>query len=166
MFDIRKDKVDHTANSLYFALMSFLIVVGLFLSYGTVYDHLIDREMKNSGLTYMLLHIFLIFALSIITTSLEFIHNREIDLLPKILMLVFSFLAYYVSLFLTLRYSKSKCRPNMRFVLSLVGIAVSFTALMLLFKGNSYINIAVTVIYVWGIFLLLHRFGKITVSEH
>ena len=51
-----------TVNSIYFALMSFLIVVGLFLSYGTVYDHLIDREMSTPGLIYMLLHIILIFA--------------------------------------------------------------------------------------------------------
>ena len=72
-----------TVNSLYFASMSFLIVVGLFLSYGTVYDHLIDITMRNTGLTYMMLHIFLIFALSLITTSLEFMHNSEIALLPK-----------------------------------------------------------------------------------
>lgn len=154
-----------TASSLYFSSMCFLIVVGLFLSYGTVYDHLIDREMKNSGLTYMLLHIFLIFALSILTTSLEFMHDAEISLLPKILMLIFSFLTYYVSLFLTLRYSKAKCRPKARFVLSLVLAAVSFVALMLLFRENSYINIALSVVYVWGIFLLLHHFSRITASE-
>jgi len=154
-----------TINSLYFLLMCFLIVVGLFLSYGTVYDHLIDREMKNSGLVYMLLHIFLIFALSIITTSLEFMHDSEVSLLPKILMLIFAFLTYYISLFLTLRYSRSKCSLDKKFVLSLAGCAVSFVILMMIFRNNSYINIALSVIYVWGIFLLLHHFSKKTALE-
>lgn len=106
-------------SSLYFSLMSFLIVAGLFLSYGTVYDHLIDREMQCAGLKYMMLHIFLIFALSLITTALEFMHNSEITLLPKIFMLILSFLMYYVSLFFILRYSKSKCRPTAKFILSM-----------------------------------------------
>lgn len=157
---------DLTASSLYFPLMSFLIVVGLFLSYGTVYDHLIDREMKNSGLIYMLLHIFLIFALSIFTTSLEFMHNPEINLLPKIRMLIFSFLIYFISLFLTLRYSKAKCRPDLRFVLSLILAAVSFVVLMLIFKDNSHVNIAITVVYVWGIFILLHYFSRMTILKN
>lgn len=152
-----------TVNSLYFSLMSFLIVVGLFLSYGTVYDHLIDREMKNSGLVYMLLHIFIIFALSIITTSLEFMHDSEIALMPKIIMLIISFLMYYLSLFFTLRYSKSRCRPTAKFILSMTLIAVSFVILMLLFRNMMYVNIALTVVYVWGIFFLLHHFSKITV---
>ena len=155
-----------TGNSFYFSLMSFLIVVGLFLSYGTVYDHLIDREMKNSGLVYMLLHIFMIFALSIITTSLEFMHDSEVALLPKILMLILSFIMYYLSLFFTLRYSKSKCRPTAKFIISMCLIAVGFVIFMLLFKDMMYVNIAITVVYVWGIFFLLHHFSKTTVSEH
>ena len=113
----------------------------------------------------MLLHIFLIFALSIITTALEFMHDSEVRLSPKILMLISSFLTYYVSLFLTLRFSKGKCRPNTQFVLSLVGCAVSFVLLMMIFKDNSYVNIALSVIYVWGIFLLLHHFSKKTASK-
>ena len=149
-----------TVNSIYFALMSFLIVVGLFLSYGTVYAHLIDRETPTSGLIYMLLHIFLIFALSLITASLEFMHDSEIDLKPKMLMLIISFLMYYTSLFLTLRYSKSRCRPRARFFVSIGAIAVSFAVLMQLFRENMYVNIALTVVYVFGIFAILYFFGK------
>lgn len=154
-----------TVDSMYFSLMCFLIVVGLFLSYGTVYDHLIDREMENSGILYMFLHIFIIFALSIITTSLEFMRNSEVDLLPKIVMLISAFLTYYIFLFMTLRYSKRRCRPDTRFVMSLAGCAVSFAVLMLIFKENSAANIAISAVYVWGIFLILHRFSKITSEE-
>lgn len=149
-----------TVNSVYFALMSFLIVVGLFLSYGTVYDHLIDREMSTPGLIYMLLHIILIFALSLITASLEFMRNDEINLLPKMILLILSVLMFYLPLFFMLRYGKSRCRPTARFILLMTGIAVSFVLLMLLFREYMHINIALTVLYVFGVFFILYRFGK------
>ena len=149
-----------TVNSVYFALMSFLIVVGLFLSYGTVYDHLIDREMSTPGLIYMLLHIILIFALSLITALLEFMRNDEINLLPKMILLILSVLMFYLPLFFTLRYGKSRCRPIARFILLMTGIAVSFVLLMLLFREYMHINIALTVLYVFGVFFILYRFGK------
>ena len=66
-----------SADSVYFSLCSFLIVVGLFLSYGTLYDHLIDRERKDNGLFYMLVHIFLIFAMNSITTALSCATRRS-----------------------------------------------------------------------------------------
>lgn len=151
---------DISANSVYFSLMCFLIVVGLFLSYGTVYDHLIDREMKTSGLIYMLYHIFLIFAMNNITTALEFMQDDEVDLIPKMLLLMISFILYYTSLFLTLRYSKTKCKPTARFRLTMAGVAISFIALMLIFRQNMYVNIALTVAYVFGIYGLLYKFRK------
>ena len=81
---------EFTFSSIYFALMAFLIVVGLFLSYGTVYDKIIDRERKDNGLLYMFLHVFMIFGLNNITNSLEFMREEEMQLIPKIL----SFLIY------------------------------------------------------------------------
>ena len=47
-------------QTLYYALMSFLIVAGLFYSYGFTYDKLLDREGEKDGSAYMLLHVFLI----------------------------------------------------------------------------------------------------------
>ena len=48
-------------GTLYFSLMAFLIVVGMFLSYEMIYDHLIDREGMYDGMPYMAIHIFIIF---------------------------------------------------------------------------------------------------------
>ena len=149
-----------TPSSIYFSLMSFLIVVGLFLSYGTLYDHLIDREHEGSGLTYMLIHIFLIFSMNNITTALEFMQDEEVLLLPKLLLLILSFVLYYVSLFLLLHYAKNKCRPTVRFILTMVLTAVVFVGLMLLLRRQMYVNIALTVVFVFGIFALLHTFSR------
>ena len=149
-----------TASSLYFSGMSFLIVVGLFLSYGTLYDHLIDRERRDTGLGYMLLHIGIIFALSLITTSLEFMHDETVRIGPKMWMLILAFLLYYVSLFLTMRWSKTRCRPTPQFLGKMGAVAVSFVLLMVVFRANMYINIALTVVYVFGVYALLYRASR------
>jgi len=149
-----------SANSLYFSAMAFLIVVGLFLSYGVLYDHIVDREMKTSGLGYMFLHVFLIFALNNITTALEFMRNEAIDLLPKVLFLTGSFLLYYVCLFALARFAKVRCRPNAGFYLAVAGAGLAFAGLMLLLRQNMQVNIALTVVFVFAVFLVVYRFGR------
>lgn len=146
---------------IYYALMAFLIVVGLFLSYGTVYDKIIDRERKDNGLVYMMLHIFMIFGLNNITNSLEFMREEEMELVPKIAFLIGSFLLYYVFLFATRRYSKADCKPALSFYLKMLGIAVSFIVLMLVFREQMMINIAVTAVYVFVIYAVIYRAGKV-----
>lgn len=79
--------------------MAFLIVVGLFLSYGTIYDHIIDREREDSGMLFMMIHIFIIFALNNITNSLGFMREEEVAILPKVLFIVLSIVGYYVFCF-------------------------------------------------------------------
>ena len=143
-------------SSLYFSLMGFLIVVGLFLSYGYFYDKIVDREMKTNGLGYMLMHIFIIFALNNITTSLEFMRNEEISLLPKMLMLTGSFVIYYVFLFSLGWYAKRRCRVTPRFYLIMAAIGAGFVAVMLVFRGRMYVNIALTVVLVFGVFAALN----------
>ena len=146
-----------TFSTIYFSAMAFLIVVGLFLCYGTVYNRLLDRETETNGVTYMLIHIFLIFALNNISASLEFMREEEVALLPKTLFLIGSFLVYFTFLFLTGKYTKKRCGFNLRFVLSMIGVAIGFASLMLILREQMYINIAVTVVFVFGIFLLIFR---------
>lgn len=147
-------------NSVYFSLMAFLIVVGLFLSYGTFYDRIIDRERQSDGLWYMLFHIFIIFALNNITTSLEFMREEDIELLPKLGFLIGSFMTYYVFLFLTKRYAKKSCVPTAAFYLKMAGLAVSFIALMLIFRNNMQLNIAISAVYVYLVYAVIYRLGR------
>lgn len=147
-------------NSIYFSVMGFLIVAGLFLSYGTLYDHIIDREMTTRGTGYMMIHVFLIFALNNITTALELMREEEVELMPKTLFLIGSFLIYYIFLFLTERYAKERLHFDRRFRLLLLGFAIGFVGLMLLFREMMYVNIAITVVYVFWVFSMLYRYGR------
>lgn len=148
-------------NSLYFSVMGFLIAVTLFLSYETLYDRIVDREQQNNGLTYMLIHIFLIFALNNITVALEFMREDKIDLMPKILFLIGSFLAYFLCIFLLGRYARKRCMFNGRFILLMGGSAAVFAAGMFILRENMELNILLTVIYGFSVFLMIHRFGRV-----
>ena len=146
-----------TPNNLYFAAMAFLIVVGLFLSYGVFYDHIIDRDRNTNGLLYMLMHIFIIFSLNNITNSLEFMRDSEVMLMPKLLLLLGSFLLFYVFLLATGRYAKQRCRLNGRFLMLTGGVGVVFAVLMLVFRENMYVNIAVSVLFVFSEFAIIRK---------
>ena len=152
-------------SAVYFSLMAFLIVVGLFLSYGILYNRILDREKETVGTGYMMIHVVLIFALNNITTALEFMREEEVALWPKTLFLIGSFLLYFVFLFLTGRYAKKRLDFSRRFRWLLFGIAASFVALMLLFRTRMYLNIAITVLYIFGIFLMMYRFSEAVKKE-
>ena len=143
-------------NTIYFALFAFLIVIGLFTSYGMVYDGIIDKEYVTNGSAYMLLHILLILALNNITAAFEFMRGDEVDPLYKTLFLTFSFVFYYIFLFIIgVRYSKSPYKPDLRYILESVGMMVFFIVMMVIFYENPYVNIAVTLVYVASVFILL-----------
>ena len=145
----------------YFALMAFLIVVGLFLSYGIFYDHIIDREKRTNGLAYMLMHIFLVFALNNITNGLEFMREEEISLIPKILFLIGSFILFFGFLFaLGNRHAKARCSKYNTLFLKSGAISAVFIILMLLMRENMMVNIFITVVFVFSLFIIIYRYGK------
>ena len=152
---------DFSLHDTYFALMAFLIVAGLFLSYGVFYDHIIDREQRTNGLYYMFLHIFIIFALNNITNGLEFMAEEEISLMPKIVFLVASFVLFFVFLFaLGARYAKARCKKYDRFCLFAVLISAGFAVLMCLLRNNMMLNIALSVVFVFLLFAIIYHYGK------
>ena len=147
-------------NTIYFSVMAFLIVVGMFLSYGKVYNDIIDKNLSTNGTGYMMMHVFLIFALNNITTSLEFMRDEKVDLLFKVEFLAASMVLYYVFLFLTERYAKERLKPCKSMIISVIILTVGFVAVMILFRTYMYVNIAATVIFAFGIYGLIHKFGK------
>jgi len=149
-----------TLSSFYFAGMCFLIVVGLFLCYELLYNRIIDREMKTTGMNYMLLHIFLIFAMNNITTSLEFMRDEEVSLIPKTVLLVGSFLLLFGSMFALLFFAKREMKRCRRFIIPAAGASVVFILLMFVLREKMYANIIVSAIYVFSVFFLLFRFSR------
>ena len=149
------------ADVIYFSVCTFLIVVGLFLSYGILYDRMIDRENGGSEVLYMIIHVFIIFCINNITTALEFMREGEIEILPKIIFLVASVVGYHVFLFCTGRFAKKQFKPDRKFIIKLLILTGIFVVLMLLFRENMHLNVLMTTIYVFAIYgILLFRKNK------
>ena len=154
-------------NTLYFSLMAFLIAAGLFLSYGYMYNNIIDRSRQNAASpAYMMLHIVLLLALSNITAALEFMREPAVSAVPKNILITISFLIYYLFLFLICSFSKYCDRPKRKLLLMFGAASVLFMILMSLFYSNGYINVAVSVLYVFGVFAMMAGNYKKALFSH
>ncbi len=154
-----------SANSMYFSITAFLIVVCLFLSYEIFYNMIVDREMISNGLVYMLVHVFLILSLNNISVALEFMQEEEVALLPKMLFISISILVYYICLFILGRFARKKCVLNAKFFVTMAVISACFVVLMIVFREYMYVNIAVTAAYVLSVTIVLFRRGKYNIQE-
>lgn len=152
---------EFSLRSTYFALMAFLIIVGLFVSYGVFYDHILDRDKQTNGLSYMILHLFMIFALNNITNGLEFMREEEVRVLPKTLFLAVSFLMFFALLFaLGGQHAKAKCFRYNRFCLQGALIGLIFVVLMILLRNEMAVNIAISVVFVFVLFGMIYWYGR------
>ena len=149
-----------TANAVYFSTMSFLIVVCLFLGYEMLYDHILDREKETAGMGYMLVHIFLIFAMNIITASLGFMRDEAVRLLPKILLIAGAFLLYYLCLFGLMAWAKEEKRHCGKLLIRAAVSAGLFVVLMIALRERMSWNIFVSVVYTASQFLLIRSAAR------
>ena len=141
-----------TLRSVYFALMGFLIVAGLFFTYGYCYDHIIDREKTTTGVGYVMVHILLITVMTNITVALEFMREPEVDEGKKVTFLVVSFILFFAFLFLLTPYAKPYHKPSRAFLILTVGVTAAFAALMAVLYRDNVASIAITVAYIYSMF--------------
>lgn len=144
-------------GTIYYSLLAFLIAVGLFLSYEIVYEHLVDREGEYDGMLYMMLHIFIVFALNIMTVSFAFMREEEVALFPKVLLLTVSLIAYFLFLFLLSGHFKVRCRLDKGFILRMSLLSAGFLVLMLLLRERMALNILLSAVYVFVVFLIMYK---------
>ena len=150
-----------TVSSIYFSAMCFLIVAGLFLCYEMLYDHIIDRERDGSGsMGYMLIHVFLIFGMSLLTTALEFMQNDAVALRPKLMLLTGAFLLTFFCMFALLSYAKPEMKRCSALLRRTAGISAVFVVLTFLLQNRMKLNILISVLYVGAMLYLLRRFRK------
>lgn len=150
---------DFSPSGVYFSLCAFLIVVGLFMSYGFFYDKLLDRDMTISGNAYMLIHIFIIFSLSNLTMALEFMREEEIAIVPKSAYLIASFAIYYIFLFMLAPFIKAFSGSLKDFRLFGVMLIV-FIVLMALTYNMPTFSITISVLMTFSFWNLEYRYWK------
>ena len=147
-------------STIYYSLCAFLIVAGLFSSYGILYNRLIDRDTVTSGTAYMMLHVFLILSLNHITAALEFMRKETVSDLPKNWFLIASFALYFVMTYLIMQFNKEEFRRNRKgSMLFFVGMGVFILIMISCYKYPA-VSIAVTVLYIWAVFVSLWKLSN------
>ncbi len=138
--------------------LAFAFASGLFLNYGYVYDHIIDRERETSGDGYLFLHLFLIISLSYLTQVLEMLRNPTVRDSMKILSVAIWLFAYLLFLSLLERYAKERACRN--YYLRLIGISAAYILLLIITRDLPVINFAASVLYIYAIHMSLRLFRK------
>ena len=119
------------------------------------FTHLTERAMLYVVFTFGEM----IIAMNNITTSLEFMRDEAVQLMPKTLFLLGSFLMYFICLFALQRFARPELRLCRRFLLPIAGTAFVFAGLMILARENMQLNIALSVAYVFFVFLRIRRYS-------
>ena len=140
------------------SLLAFAFVSGLFLNYGYVYDHIIDRERQTSGDGYLFLHLFLILSLSYLTQVLEMLRAPLIPDRSKILSLAVWLIAYVLFLSSLERYAKVRACRN--YYLRLILMSAAFIVLLIVTRRHPVANFSCTVLYIYGVHLSLRLFRQ------
>ena len=138
------------------SVLAMAFAAGLFLNYGYVYDHIIDRERETSGDGYLLLHLFLILSLSYLTKVLEMLRNPMVRDAFKIASLSVWLFAYLLFLSLLERYAKERACRN--YYLRLAQISAAYVILLILTRNIPLANFAVNVLYIYAIHASLRLF--------
>ena len=140
------------------SLLAFALVSGLFLNYGYVYDHIIDREKKTTADGYLFIHMFLIISLSYLTQVMEMLRNPDVDENAKIISLGIWLVAYVIFLSLLERYAKVRACWN--YYNRLIQISLGYIFLLHMTRWYPVMNFSVSVAYVYLIHLSLRIFRE------
>lgn len=138
--------------------LAFAFASGLFLNYGYVYDHILDREKETSGDGFLLLHLFLIISLSYLTQVLEMLRNPLVLGDFKIMSLGAWLLTYIVFLSLLERYAKERACRN--YYIRLLQISIGYAFFLIMTRRYPVMNFAVSVAYIYAVHASLRLFRK------
>ena len=140
------------------SVLALAFASGLFLNYGYVYDHIIDRNRQTSGDGYLFLHLFLILSLSYLTKVLEMLRNPMVRDSFKILSIAVWLGAYVLFLSLLERYAKERACRN--YYLRLILISLGYVFLLYVTRRIPTANFACSVLYIYAVHLSLRLFRK------
>ena len=148
-----------TPEGISHSLLAFAFASGLFLNYGYVYDHIIDRDRKSlSDSYYLFIHMFLIISLNYLTQVMEMLRNTTVKEDFKIMSLSAWVLAYVLFLSLLERYAKE--RAGRRYYLRLVQFTAGYIFLLIATRWYPVMNFAMSVGYVYCVNLSLRLFRE------
>lgn len=147
---------------IYFSLAGFLMVIGLFMSYGFLYNHVMDRHRSTNGKMYLLIHVIIVFALSNVSVSLEHMRSLKIDSFQNAIFISASLIAYYFGLFLVARRTERIQDSAAPFVVPALVGSVAFMVIVFFVSHDPWVVIGVCAAYALGMYaMVVHRWRTV-----
>ena len=137
-------------DNLPFALLVFVLVVGLFLVYFFEHDHMLDHNHKSNGISYMVLTAWIVFAVANITVALEYLPEDDVLFLPKGIYLTVMLCVYLLTSFAVFRFNKPQFRINRMIVASRVIACVAIIAAGPLAGFDPFVAMTCDTVIVWA----------------
>ncbi|MBP3239628.1 MAG: low temperature requirement protein A [Oribacterium sp.] len=148
-----------------FNVMSFLVVIGMFLSYGFFYDNVLDHHKKTSGLGFLVIHVIMILAINSTTIALELLARPLVPIFPKTMWMVITMFIYYVCLLMTEKYGKEHSKLGYKSMGKILMLMVGYTLLMLFAGHNQLLGAIITVVFVYLIFFMFLQRHNVHLKE-
>ena len=137
------------ANPIVAALV-FLLVVGLFLVYFFEHDHMLDHHHTSNGISYMLLTLWIVFAIGNVTVALEYLPEEDILLLPKSIYLSGMLCAYLLTSFAVFRFNKPEYRVSKPLVISRIIACIMIILAGILIQRDPNIALGCITAVIWA----------------
>lgn len=140
-------KDDFSWQTIYFSLTGFILIIGLFMSYGYLYNHIMDRHQGTNGKVYLLIHVIIVFALSNVSVSLEHMRSLHIDEFQNSIFISVSLVAYYLGLFLIARRTERVRENAAPFIIPALTNTGIFLAVILFASQDPWVVIGACAAY-------------------
>ena len=151
--------------SIWYPILIFALVVGLFLIYIFERDHMTDHHKSTNGMVYLTITGWIILIIGNITVGLEYMPMDEIALAPKSAYLAAGLVLYLLTSFLLGFYNKPEYTYSAAYVAGRLGACAFIIIVAIVTNLNPLINLisstAAVYFALWHEWLLYHNRSKI-----
>ncbi|TCD55067.1 low temperature requirement protein A [Alloscardovia theropitheci] len=141
-----------------FSLISFIVIVNLFMFYIVEFDHMIDENRADRQITWMIYYHYLIwFGINLVTVAYDFIDLEHSIMMNAIFTLGLAL--FYLGVLVHTRFNKDSHRPSIKEFLPLAIILIVGLSVSCLFLDNYFIHISIVLAVTFLAQLLFIRFN-------
>lgn len=138
-----------------YSAVAFTATAFILMSYGYIYNNVMDRERATTGRVYLMLHMAIIIALNDITVGMEQIRLPRINRLYSQMFMTASLLIYYWTLFLIARRTEPLRGRESPFTVPSLIASILFAALMMTNSAHGLVSLCVAACYTGIIFIII-----------
>ena len=151
--------------SIWYSILVFALVVGLFLIYIFERDHMTDHHKNTNGMVYLTITGWIILVIGNITVGLEYMPMEEVDMGQKSAYLAAGLVLYLLTSFLLGHFNKSEYTYSAAYTAGRLGTCAFIVIVALVTNFDPMVNLVCSTLAVyfalWHEWLLYHNRSKI-----